>query len=133
MRDLRLLRFLFILLPFFLLGACSTRTEGGATSRRNPDRIDASEIRESNQVNALGVVQVLRPQWLTQRASQSFVVSSEIVVYLDNVRFGDTSSLSTISVDLIDHMERINATNAGQRWGMGHAGGVIYVGTRARP
>jgi hypothetical protein len=122
--------FPLLVLLLATVSACSARTDGPRSTRGSMDRISFEELRDTRASTALEVVQALRPQWLRQRAPTSFSSPSEPVVYLDNVPLGGLATLGTISAASVDHLQRISATAATQRWGTNHAGGVIFVGTR---
>ena len=53
--------------------------------------------------------------------------SSAPVVYLDNQRFGDASTLRNIPVEGIVEIRFIGATQAQMKWGSDHPAGVILV------
>jgi hypothetical protein len=80
---------------------------------------------------AYEAVRLIRPQWLRTRGVSSFSGEPDpIIVYVDNVRFGEAESLLSLSLPNVEEIERIDATSATQRWGTGHSGGVLAVTTR---
>jgi hypothetical protein len=83
--------------------------------------------------NAYEVVQRLRPGWLRTRGriSIQYPTAQNPVVYVDNIRFGSPNSLRQVSVDAIEEIRYMGASEATTRFGTGHAGGVILVRTRS--
>ena len=55
--------------------------------------------------------------------------SGSPVVYLDNTREGDVSTLRNISLDGVLEIRFFGATQAQMRWGMDHPAGAILVVT----
>jgi hypothetical protein len=106
------------------------------TTRRNPELIEESEItsRASDAANALQVIQKLRPQMLTGRGlgSPTDVTgeTSRPKVYVDNISYGDLSTLSNLIASQIKEIRFLNSRDATTVWGTGHMGGVILVTTK---
>jgi hypothetical protein len=104
--------------------------------RRKPDLIDESEIsaRANEATNALQIIQKLRPQMLTGRGLGSPTdVTGETGrprVYVDNISYGDLSSLSNLTANQIKEIRFLNSRDATTQWGTGHMGGVILVTTK---
>src|SRR5688572_4396482 len=111
---------------------------GGASrpSRRNPDLIDQGEIssRASEAANALQIIQKLRPQMLAGRGlgspTDATGETSRPRVYVDNISYGDLSSLSNVTATQVSEIRFINSRDATTVWGTGHMGGVILVTTK---
>lgn len=120
---------LLALLVLGLAGCSAAASSGGGGDR---DVILAEQIEGYGFTNALDVVRRLRPQWLRVRSAPSLQSAGpvEIVVYVDEIRYGDPSSLGNVTAPAIERIQWIDATTATQRWGTGHAGGVIAVTTR---
>ncbi|MEX2582600.1 MAG: hypothetical protein WD766_04980 [Gemmatimonadota bacterium] len=117
---------LLVLLSF---GGCSAAAAGSGGG--NPDVITADDLSELSSTNLYEAVQRLRPQWLRTRGISSFGGEPDpIMVYVDNVRYGEVRELTGFRIEAIEEVERIDATSATQRWGTGHAGGVLLVSTR---
>jgi hypothetical protein len=106
------------------------------TVRRNPEVIEESEIasRASEAANALQIIQKLRPQMLTGRGLGSPTdVTGETArpkVYVDNISYGDLSTLSNLNATQIREIRFLNSRDATTQWGTGHMGGVILVTTK---
>ena len=121
-----------LLLSFIVLvGGCAGATSAGG-SGGNPDRIVRAELEEMGSANnAYEAVQLIRPAWLRTRGVSSFSGQADpIIVYVDNVRYGEVGSLQSLNLDAVEMIERIDATSATQRWGTGHAGGALAVTLR---
>jgi hypothetical protein len=86
----------------------------------------SDEIAKANVSTAYEAVSRLRPYFLQTRGT------AYPIVYVDNVRYGDVTSLREIAVQNIDRIEYISASDATTRFGTGHAGGVIMVIMRVR-
>lgn len=116
-------------------GAGGPQTAAPRTVRGPADVIIEAEIRTSAYQNALEIVRNLRPRMLIPRgagpdASGLGAASIPIVVYQDDVRLGEVSSLINIPADRVTEIRFINARDATTRYGTGHSSGVILVTTR---
>ena len=115
--------------------ACThAKDTDGAPSPRS-DIIYRNEISKTSALNAYDAVRLLRPAFLAGRGPSTLLrvreSSTSPVVYLDNQRFGDASTLSNIPVDGILEIRFIGATQAQMRWGSDHPAGAILVITGA--
>lgn len=109
--------------------ATATRTRGTSNV------ITEAEISSSAYQNALEVVQNLRPQMLIPRGVGSdpsglSAASIPIIIYMDDVRLGEPSSLTNIPANRIKEIRFMNARDATTRYGTGHSSGVILVLTK---
>jgi len=112
-----------------LLVAC-----GGMAATASPgsrDLILRAEIDENPATNAWDLVQSLRPQWLRVRDEIGIGRRNDLVVYMDNARIGGRDSLRQIAVGNVQYLRYYNSVAANQRWGAGHAYGVIQISTHA--
>lgn len=116
--------FLFVVVA----ASCAPTATGGGS--RSPNVITREDIEGTNYSTAYEVVRRFRPQWLRARSAPSFGGEFEVMVYLDNVRFGEVGSLSSIPAQNLERVEWVDAGTATQRWGTGNAGGAIAVVTR---
>ena len=104
-------------------------------TRGTSNVITESEIGASTYQNALEIVQNLRPQMLIPRgvgsdATGLSAASIPIIIYMDDVRLGEPSSLSNIPASRVKEIRFLNARDATTRFGTGHSSGVILVTTK---
>lgn len=119
------------------MGACLSRgaEESGQRPSRPPRRsnvlITREELVQSSARDAFQAVQTLRPDWLRGRGATSITGGvPQVVVYVDGQRVGTRNVLAQFAVISIKELRYHSATDATQRWGTGHGGGVIEVITR---
>ena len=123
---MRRIRFISLLAIVVIAGACvSTGVSRGP--RRDRNRIVAAELAElAGASTALQAVQLLRPNWLTPRGR-----SAPPAIYRNNSRWGpDPRALATISIESVEEMLFLSATDANIRWGSSVGGTAILVTTR---
>jgi hypothetical protein len=104
----------------------STRRPSGSRS----DLIGAEELSKAQWPNAWELVSNLRPQWLTQRGTDSFNNPSVIQVIVDDVRLGPVTSLRNLPTSGITSLQWVDALSATARWGLDFGSGAIYISTR---
>jgi hypothetical protein len=116
--------------------ASSNPTTAQTPRRGNSELITQDEISSAGVRNVLEVIQRLRPAMLRPRGSttnqsaspeMSQATSLTIVVYMDDIRLGETSQLSGVNIDNVREIRYINSRDATTRWGTGHTAGVIQV------
>lgn len=120
-------------MPFLLaLAAVGCASSGGqGSSRTSQGALTSEQLMETGEDDLLGAIQRLRPQWLRARApARSALGPVEVAVFVDDVRFGNVSSLSRIRTENVASAEFIGATDATTRYGLNVAGGVISVRRR---
>ena len=114
--------------------ACSSSGSAAAsgTPRAAPNLITAEEISKSSVQNALEAVQKLRPAMLRRPnvASANAQSKGELVVYVDNTRYGPVENLRQIPASSISALRYYSASEAQMKWGSNHPGGVIEVLTK---
>ncbi|HYC52996.1 MAG TPA: hypothetical protein VEB19_17950 [Gemmatimonadaceae bacterium] len=99
--------------------------------RRSNTLITRDELQQSTARDALGAIQTLRPDWLRGRGATSFDAGvPEVVVYLDGARVGTREVLRQFATMHIKEIRYLGATEATQKWGTDHSGGVIEIVTR---
>ena len=99
--------------------------------RRSNALITRDELGKSTARDALTAVRSLRPDWLRGRGATSLQAGvPEVVVYMDGQRVGTADVLSQFATVHIKEMKYFGATEATQRWGTDHSGGVIEIVTR---
>ena len=108
----------------------------GSTANRDVILLQEISARASDAVNALQVIQKLRPQMLRSRglASPTDVTGESVRprVYVDNISYGDLSTLENVMANQVSEIRFVNSRDATTQWGTGHMGGVIHVLTRKR-
>lgn len=109
------------------LGACVSNPRTSAADRRDRNLITAEQIRDGHFQNAYEAVQALRSNWLTPRGPDSFNTPSQIEVYYDATHLGQVETLRSIVASNIVFIRWYDGTQAQQRFGVGHSGGVIHV------
>ncbi len=123
MRRIRLFSLLSIVV---IAGACAS---GGASSgpRRDRNVIAAAELTELTGLsNALQVVERLRPAWLRPRGRTGLPT-----LYRNDSRRGENpAALANISIENVQEIRFLSATDATMRWGASVGGTVILVTTR---
>ena len=114
---------------------CSRRSPVPLT---DPDVITIDQIVKSKAVNAYDVIATIRPQMFTahgaattrgQQPGNAGRQGVPVVVYIDNVKAGAASELKTLSKLDVREIRYLSPRVATDRWGLNHAGGVIYVTT----
>ncbi|MGD8277910.1 MAG: hypothetical protein PVH00_07780 [Gemmatimonadota bacterium] len=115
-----------------VLASCSWKNSGSRTTSRNSNLISSDEIAAVNAATATDIIRQLRPNWLRARGpvSTSRAVPELPVVYVDNVRTGDTSSLDRIPSHNIAEIRFLVGRDATTMYGMDHGGGAILVKTK---
>lgn len=116
-----------------MAAACAGTSGRSPGPRPSLDTITREQIVEHRFTTAYDAVAALRSNWLTPRGTDSFQTPSEVLVYLDDVKLGGVDSMrgvNTLSVSFIKHYDGLSAT---QRWGVGHASGVILISTHPGP
>ncbi|RME02157.1 MAG: hypothetical protein D6814_00125 [Calditrichaeota bacterium] len=111
--------------------ACGGTSTGSRTSRFS-NVITAEEISKSGtdvpMRNAYDVIQYLRPNFLKVRgATSSGALSTNPVVYVNNIRFGSIDALRNIYTDQIKEIRYLSPADASLRFGSGHSGGAILI------
>jgi hypothetical protein len=130
---------LFCAIALSVLG-CGGGGAGGSAqpttrTRGTSNLITEAEINAAGYQNAFEVVQNLRPQMLIPRgtgsdATGTTAASIPIIVYMDDIRLGEPSSLASIPASRVREIRFMNARDATTRYGTGHSSGVILVTTK---
>lgn len=114
-----------------LWGCASTKAN---TRGSNSDVITRDEIMASSATNLYDVVSRLRPQWINLRATRSFNLETEIVVFQNDMLLGGPDALRQIVPELAYELRwmdgvRASSTLPGLSGGR-HIEGAIIVNTR---
>lgn len=126
--------FLAITSTSMTTSCASSRPADDAARPERPSRpsrnvITREELTESAAADAYQAVQRLRPIWL-HRTAASLGAPADVLIYVDGQRFGASGALSRISINSIREIRFHSPSDATQRWGTDHSGGVIEVITR---
>lgn len=113
-----------------------TRTDATAEVRqksRNRAVITLAEIDSSSATDAYQLIQLIRPEWLRTRGSSSMRDPNPVppVAYVDGQHYGGLTALQSFRIGSFKELRYYSATEATNRWGTGHTGGVIYLTTRS--
>jgi hypothetical protein len=101
-------------------------------TRRSRDVITQAEIDSSSAGDAYQAIQLLRPEWLRSRGAGSMSGAPSMpVAYVDGQSYGAVQSLQTFRAGSVKELRFYSASEATNRWGTGHSGGVIYLTTRS--
>lgn len=128
MRRRAVIRFAVLLTA--LTAACSSNPSPADRPRFDAALITREQILQGQFTNAYDAVKILRGSWLNTVRPESFRYPAAIQVYLDGVRLGDVSALSTVQTLPIQYIRYYSAQDATSRWGMDHGAGAIYVSTK---
>ena len=110
------------------LAACATTNSKTTLSRHN--LIQLEQIREQHVSDAYDLIRTLRPQWLRSRGHRSFhfnKTAPDLTVYVNDSKYGDIDSLSSIPTEQIKEIRFMNAGEAAIRYGWNHSGGAILI------
>lgn len=111
-----------------VVGACaSSGSSSGTTPRGDRNTVTAEELAATSSTNLFDFVQRSRPLWLRTRGRTSVNNEGDIVVYLDDSRFGGPEVLRQISPLTVQQVRFLDASAAQQRFGVGHTHGAILV------
>jgi hypothetical protein len=117
-----------ILSLLLVLGACAS-AGGGAARQGRSDLLSEDQLRGNSFSTVYDAILALRPNWLRTRGPDSFNQSSQIQVYVDNMRVGGIANLQQIPTVSAYYVQWYDALEASARWGLGHGAGAIYVST----
>lgn len=112
-------------------GSAGTGALGNAASSRNV--ITEDEIRGAPASNAYDLIRGLRPTWLYKRGPQSVSQESDIIVYLDRTRLGQSGALREIPAANLNFVEFLGPAAANFRFGAGHPYGAIVLSMDGQP
>ena len=111
---------------------CSPPRATSERSTARPDRnlISLAEIQAVRTDNAYELVRTLRPMWLRKRGSNSVHYDGDIVVYLNETRFGGPEALRQVETISITSIRYYDPGAANFRFGSGHQHGAIQISTQ---
>ena len=114
--------------------ACSPAITPGPGG--NPSVITTEQIANSSAANAYDLIHGIRPIWLRSRGQNTLDPSginsanAYAAVFVDGQRYGDITSLRSMSVYEIRAIRFLSGSDATTRFGTGYPAGVIEVITR---
>jgi hypothetical protein len=119
-------------LALILVVACAPPPGGGESDNARPDRnvITLPEVEAARTDNAYELVRTLRPMWLRKRGSNSINYDGDIVVYLNEARFGGPEALRQVETISITSIRYYDPGAANFKFGSGHHHGAIQVSTQ---
>lgn len=123
-------RTMILLFSLSALASCASAPAPTGRARFDSARITREELVSGQFSNAYDAVKTLRGSWLNAVRPESFRYPSAIQIYLDNVRIGDVTALSSVESGPIQYIRFYNAQDATARWGTDHGAGAIYISTR---
>jgi len=111
------------------LWGCASGSGGLA---RDPKLISSLEVEAAEVRTAYELVERLRPLWLRSHGDRSIHLTTEIVVYQDNVMLGDIETLRSVPIDLVESVRSLDSSEAGRLAGLGsrHVERVIMIITK---
>ena len=99
-------------------------------SRGNPNLIVRAELERFAGQSAYRAVDTLRRRWLSSGRTSTISAGAIYArVVIDEARWGELGELRSLTVDSIESMRFLSATNATTKYGTGFMGGVIQVTT----
>ena len=122
-----------LLVVLLLTAACATTER--SSGNRDRDVLTRSELAKHPNYSALQMIRQFRPLWLKDRNAdfnalgiQDIANPRGIRVYFDgiNQRSG-VAALDRLAVSEIHRMRKLDASDATQRFGIGHSAGAILV------
>jgi hypothetical protein len=109
--------------------ACAP-TAARTSETTNREFITRAQMVDAKFLTVYDAVAAMHSNWLRPRGTNSLTSqSSEVRVYLDNTRLGDTTTLRTIAVSNVLWVRHYDGITATGRWGLDHGAGVIFVAT----
>ncbi len=113
--------------------------DGGGTTteaqRGGPDLIVRAELQEYTGESAYRTIEAIRRRWIRPQRSSGTAFGANAVyarVVIDGTIRRELRDLQSMSVDGIERMRYVTATDATTKYGTGYSGGVIEVTTRGR-
>jgi len=128
-------RLAVLALSFALAGCASSAEHGDRRPSRQTDRLTQEELRTTQQNNLYDAVAVLRPTWVQPRAqvSSGSPGAGQVRVFIGSIDAGGVDYLRQLDVRDVVSLRFLNATEAGQRFGLRtHSGPVILVNLATR-
>jgi len=119
-----------------VVGFSGCASSGTTPAQSSPDRITSTEIANSSASNAYELINRVRPNWLKRIAPGSLsggVRSQVVLVYIDGSKYGDLTSLRSLSISGLKSIQWLDAVRAGTllpNIGSEPIAGAIVISTR---
>lgn len=97
-----------------VLSGCAS--SGTPRAQTDPDRITSAEIDKSAASNTYELINRLRPNWLRRTAPGSLsggVRRQVVLVYIDGTKYGELTTLRSLSVSGLKSIQWLDAARAG--------------------
>jgi hypothetical protein len=123
-------RWPLIALIGLLLTSCGATSGETRKGGRDLNLLTREEITSAQVRNAFELIQRERPRWLTARGIRSTSSPTEVVVYMNTTPLGGISTLRDISLEGIEMIRFLDASQASARLpaaGVSITGGVIQL------
>lgn len=128
---LPLTRRAFLSAAALVLAGCIRGPQAGRRPSGRSDLLTREDIEMVSQNNVYDLVLSLRSNWLRTRGADTIMgTPSEVIVYLDGVRYGGVELLRAMNTSTVEQIQHFNGIDASGRWGLDHGAGVIHVTTR---
>ena len=112
-----------------MLAACASNRQAAAG---HTDLNELSGEQIANFQNAWLAVRTMRSQWFLGRAPGDLNnAGGNVRVFRDGIEVGGADTLQSMPTEGIAYIRFYDGIQASQRWGLGHANGVIYVASKA--
>ena len=119
-----------MLCAVLVLGACGSGGGRSGAVRIDRNLVTSEELRQGVASNLYEFLESTRPMWLRKRGQMSILNEGDIVVYLDENRYGGPETLRGLSTMAVESLRFLDAAAAQQRFGIGHSHGAILVYSR---
>lgn len=126
----RVLRGSLVILLAATFSACAGSGRAGGSEAGRTDQISRADIGETAYADLYELILARRGSWLRPRGQDSFMSSSRVQVYVDNIRVGGVEALRSIHPMDMEYVRYFDPVQASSRWGFDHGSGAIYVATR---
>lgn len=114
---------------------CAGRLAQEDQPSRDQSVLTADEIQTVSAPTLYDVIRMRRPRWLTRARPTAFRSDrqADLVVYLDNSRFGGPDALRQIPPRSVGSVHYLSPSQAEARFGQGHMNGAIVIVSAPRP
>lgn len=111
------------------LGGCGLGHRQREAPAPEPSALTREEIQSVQAASLYEVIRLLRPRWLARPHPTAFRPERqvEVVVYVDNVRFGGVETLRQITPGSVAGARFLRPSEAEARFGQGHLSGAIVI------